>query len=517
MNELEVPEHTEPTTLPAPTIGLVPVAAQPPPPPMRVPAVPAVSLPPLAGVPIVPPMPRLSFDDADDAPMATSMAAPMATSLAGATLVDAPVPAGAPGPLAEPTPMPPTAEAFAAPVATPHEPDAAVVPPDVGDDLTLVEAPPTTETPVLDPAPESTVEPTAAPAFVVPTLPSAGGTPPPSAPAAGGPGSHQPSQTGLPPVAGLVDTFDAQKPAAPKQQRRVGRAIVRTALGIVLAGAIGAGAHLGYDWWEAREAGGSVANVDGSDLASWPQVDPPAIRYTDTVTVFRTVSGVRTLTTHREISSGRTQAVIANLDAEGNDLGTVEVDVRGDEAFVRPTPDAEWTTAAPADAIAQIGDTWTTDVFTVRELFPFEALPYTTVLESTERVLAVGPLAPAVTSGEGAAPIAISTDPTSMVWQYRVIVDVDSFRANETVAFQEWSRRLGRNAVPRIEAWVDATGVVRQLSVDVDGTVVTHTLVAGSANSTRFDGNPLLDDLAATPDAADPASEPAPNSTEAGE
>jgi hypothetical protein len=184
---------------------------------------------------------------------------------------------------------------------------------------------------------------------------------------------------------------------------------------------------------------------------------------------------------------------VESTDAARTKLGTVEIDYRGEQSFMRSTPDSPWALTPQEDALAQIGDTWTADVFTVTELFPAAALPYITVLESVERVLPVRPLVPAVDpNGAVDTPMAISTDPTSMVWQYRVIVDVESFRANETVAHQEWTRRLGRNAAPRIEAWVDATGIVRQIAVDAGGAVVTHTLVGGSANSARFDANPLL-------------------------
>ena len=154
-------------------------------------------------------------------------------------------------------------------------------------------------------------------------------------------------------------------------------------------------------------------------------------------------------------------------------------------------------------------------VFTVTDVFPTVAVPCMTVLESVERVLPVRPLNPAAAPNVPAEPLlAISAEPTNVVWQYRVIVDVESFRSNEVLAHQEWTRRLGRNAVPRTEAWVDSAGIVRQLSVDVDRTLVTHTLVAGAATSTRFDRNPLLDTdpVAAV---AVPAAEPA--SVEPGE
>ncbi len=366
---------------------------------------------------------------------------------------------------------------------------------------------PLMDTTVVDviPAP-SPAQPLGSPppvAMVMPSLPNVAAAPSPSnSPEV--PVSHHPMQHGVP-MTLLGDTTEAPAARPLKTGRGVGRTVVRTVFGVVVAGALGVGAHLGYDWWEARDAtavDGGVA-LDGTDLASWPQVDPPAIRYTDSVTTFRDSAGVRTLTAHREISSGRTQAIVHSTDAAGTDLGTVEIDYRGDQSFIHSAPDGPWAATTAEDALAQIGDTWTADVFTVNEIFPAAAVPYMTVLESVERVLPVRPLVPAVDPTVPVeAPMAISTDPTSMVWQYRVIIDVESFRANETVAHQEWSRHLGRNAVSRIEAWVDATGIVRQFTVDVDGSVVTHTLIGGAANSTRFDANPLL---GTEPTVADPA------------
>jgi len=134
-----------------------------------------------------------------------------------------------------------------------------------------------------------------------------------------------------------------QEPAAQPiaTGRGFGRSFARTIFGVVLAGALGAGAHLGYDWWEQRDGVGvgGVA-VDGRDLASWPQVDPPAIRYIDSVTTFRGSTGVRTLTVHREIASGQTQAAVQSTDTAGTDLGIVEVDFRGEQSFIRPTPES---------------------------------------------------------------------------------------------------------------------------------------------------------------------------------
>jgi hypothetical protein len=444
VTDLQVPPRTEPMTLPAPTLGLVGDRAPMPPPPLREPAVTPPLLPPLTGVPIVPPMPRFSLDEIDaDAPPVVG------APTMGTTVVDV------------------------IPGASPSEP---------------LGGPP-------------------AVAMVMPSLPSVAAAPPPSETPAFAI-SHHPVQRGVP-MTSLADATNGSTAKPLKTGRGFGRTMVRTIFAVVLAGALGVGAHLGYDWWEQRDAAGSgVVAVDGSDLMSWPQVDPPAIRYTDSVTTFRDSTGVRTLTAHREIASSRTQAMVQSTDVAGTDLGTVEVDYRGEQSFIRTTPESPWAVTSQDDALAQIGDTWTEDVFTVTDVFPAAAAPYMTVLESVERVLPVRPLAPAVDPNAPVeTPMATSTDPTSMVWQYRVIIDVESFRANETAAHQEWTRRLGRNAVPRIEAWIDATGIVRQLSVDVDGTVVTHTLIGGAANSTRFDGNPLL---GTEPLAAAPAVVPAP-------
>lgn len=495
MTDLQVPPRTEPTTLPAPTIGVVTESAPLPPPPLRVPAVTPPALPPLNDTPIVPPMPRFSLDEIDDAAAKPDKAI---VELAG----------------------PPASSAAVqeADLACPPILEAA---PAIA--LVDADAPPFVVTPMMDTAVVDVIpgaspsEPLGSPppvAMVMPSLPSVGGAPSPSdAPEV--PVSHHPVQQGAP----MTSRADAMNEAAAKPLKTgggFGRTMVRIIFGIMLAGALGVAAHLGYDWWEQRDAA-AVDGVaaDGSDLASWPQVDPPAIRYTDSVTTFRDSTGVRTLAAHREIASGRTQATVQSTDVAGTDLGTVEVDFRGEQSFIHATPESPWALTSQEDALAQIGDTWTEDVFTVTEVFPAAALPYMTVLESVERVLPVRPLVPAVDLDVPVeTAMAISTDPTSMVWQYRVIIDVESFRANETAAHQEWTRRLGRNAVPRIEAWVDATGIVRQLTVDVDGTVVTHTLTGGAANSTRFDGNPLL---GTEPPAAVPAPAPVPAPVEASE
>lgn len=463
MTDLQVPPRTEPTTLPAPTLDPVGNRAPLPPPQLRVPAVTPPALPPLNGAPVVPTMPRFSLNEIDDASATSSEAladaeAPpfVATSMMDTTVVDV------------------------IPNASPSEP---------------LGSPP-------------------AVAMVMPSLPSVAAAPPPSeTPALEV--SHDPAQHGVP-MTSLADAMNAPAAKPLKTGRGFGRTMVRTVFGIVLVGALGAGAHLAYDWWEERDAtavGGAA--VDGSDLASWPQVDPPAIRYTDSMTTFSDGTGVRTLTAHREIASGHTQAAVQFTDAAGTDLDSVEVDYRGEQSYIRTSPDSTWALTSQEDAVAQIGDTWTDDVFTVSEVFPAAAVPYMTVLESVERVLPVRPLVLAVDPNVPVeTPMAISTDPTSMVWQYRVIIDVESFRANEAAAHQEWTRRLGRNAVSRIEAWVDATGIVRQLTVDVDGTVVTHTLIGGAANSTRFDGTPLL---GTEPPAAAPAPADVPVPVEAGE
>lgn len=385
----------------------------------------------------------------------------------------------------------------------------ALAPPDF--ELTLVNLAPidpasidlssTTEFPAVpaemsSPANESYGTPSAVD-MVMPSLPSLASVAPALSPPPtdGGPTLHQPSQVAMAPItphaARAVALPDAVTP--PSQGGGL-RLVARSLVAVVLAGVVGVGAHLGYDRWENRDITAVAGvSVDGTDLASWPQVDPPAIRYTDSTTVFSTDAGTRTLTAHREISSGMTQAAVATTDAAGV-ASQIELDIRGDLAFIRSSPEETWALTSSADAVALLGDTWTTNVFTVRELFPAEAMPYITVLESVERVLPVEPLQPAADLGEiGAVPIAISTEPTSMVWQYRVIIDIEAFRANETIIFQEWQRRLGRSAVSRLEAWIDNTGIVRQIAVDVDGTKVVHTLVGGSATSSRFDTNPLLE------------------------
>ncbi len=369
----------------------------------------------------------------------------------------------------------------------------------LGDPTATIESPAIPFGPLGSPS-----EPFSAPpqiAMVMPTLPTFAAAPTPNADLPSVPASHQPSQLGLPPVTSFVAALAG--PGAATQVVR-SRSIIRTTVrsfgAVLLAGALGAGAHLGFDWWEARDAAAVAGvTVDGSDLASWPEVDPPAIRYTDTVTTVRTVDGERSVTAHREISTGFLQASLTATDATGAPVAVAEFDVRGEQAVTRVAPADPWTLTSPTDAMAVLGDPWTTDVFTVREMFPAEAAPYTTVLESIERMLPVEPFVEAVVAGPDgvAAPavepaMAISTDATSMVWQYRVIIDIESFRANEKVAFQEWERRLGRNAVARIEAWVDATGVVRQFAVELDGAQITQTVVGGSADSDRFATDPLL-------------------------
>ena len=493
MTNLATPSRSDLAELPAPTVDPVADTAMLPPPGLRVPALAPPALPSLAGTPVVPPLPRFSLDE-DDAG---------AGSIPG--LPDAPS-----TPAIELTPIEPAIE------LTPIEPAIELTPFEPAVELTLTDPTPADPTPTnptpTDPTPTMELpvvqshesspahEPVSTPpavSMMVPSLPTLASAAPAPAPATadGGPALHQPSQAGMAPHAPF-SISDVVLPGAAKPAARGGglRFLAKTITAVALAGVVGVGAHLGYDWWEQRDATAVAGvNVDGTDLASWPQVDPPAIRYTDSTTVFSTDAGTRTLSAHREISSGMTQAAVTTTDAAGV-ASQIDLDIRTDQAFMRSSPEAAWALTASADAVAVLGDTWTTNVFTVRELFPAEAMPYITVLESVERVLPVKPLQPAAgLDASAAVPVAISTEPTSMVWQYRVIVDIEAFRANETIVFQDWQRRLGRTAVSRIEAWVDNTGIVRQIAVDVDGTKVVHTLVGGSANSARFDTNPLLD------------------------
>ena len=511
MSNLESPSRSDLALLSPPAVDLVADAAMPPPPDLRVPALSPPSLPSLTGAPVVPPMPRLSLDEAD---AAITLAAghnahgdespdrcpPIVESTSAAPVISLGEVFGAapaePGP-GEPGPGESVQLAKPMEIGVPALPGTPALPGDVPASAPVPA--PTAELPavagqILSPA----NEPLGAPpqvAMAMPALPTLAAAAPSPQSADPDKSSHHPTQAGVAPMASLADAMASPNSAAKApSDGSLGRTFARTLAAVVLAGVVGVGAHVGYDWWENRDAtavGG--VNVDGTELASWPQVDPPAIRYTDSVTVFRTDAGSRTLTAHREISSGLTQAEVVSTDAAGVVVSQAALDLRGEQSFVRPTPEAAWALAPEADARALLGDAWTADVFTVRDLFPAEAMPYITVLESVERLLPVKPLQPAAGLGSPDAPIAISTEPTSMVWQYRVIIDIESFRANETIVFQDWQRRLGRSAVPRMEAWVDNTGIVRQVVVDVDGAKVTHTLVAGAAASTRFDTNPLLD------------------------
>lgn len=507
MSNIESPSRSDLAILSPPTVDLVGDAAMLPPPDLRVPALAPPSLPSLTGAPVVPLMPRLSLDEADAAitltaarnidgdespercaPIVESMSAAPVPSLGEAFGVAA----------REPAPIEIVKLGKPLEIGAPALPGTSVMPGDVPAPTPTAELP-AVSSQMLSPA----NEPLGAPpqvAMVMPALPTLGAAAPSPSSADPDKSSHHPTQVGAAPMQSLADAMAAPNSAAKApSDRSFGRSLARTLTAVLLAGVVGVGAHVGYDWWENRDAtavGG--VTVDGTDLASWPQVDPPAIRYTDSVTVFSTDAGSRTLTAHREISSGLTQAGVISTDAAGVVVSQIELDLRGEQSFVRSTPEAAWALAPEADALALLGDAWTTDVFTVRDLFPAEAMPYITVLESVERLLPVKPLQPAAGLAAPDAPIAISTEPTSMVWQYRVIIDVESFRANETIVFQDWQRRIGRSAAPRMEAWVDNTGIVRQVTVDVDGAKVTHTLVAGAATSTRFDTNPLLDPASAT-------------------
>jgi hypothetical protein len=534
VSNLESPSRSDLALLSPPTVDVVADAAMLPPPGLRVPALDPPSLPSLTGAPVVPPMPRLSLDEADAAItlaaghnvhgdessdrcpqiVESTTAAPVISlgEVFGATPGEP-----APGERA-PREIVPLAKPME--IGVPALPGTPVLPGEVPAPVPALTAVlPAASGQILSPAHEPAGTPPQV-AMAMPALPTLAAAAPSPQSANPDTSSHHPVQAGVAPMKSLADAMASPNSAAKApSDGSLGRSLARTLTAVVLAGVVGVGAHVGYDWWENRDAtavGG--VNVDGTELASWPQVDPPAIRYTDSVTVFRTDAGSRTLTAHREISTGLTQAEVVSTDAAGVVVSQTELDLRGEQSFVRPAPEAAWALAPEADALALLGDAWTADVFSVRDLFPAEAMPYITVLESVERLLPVKPLQPAAGLGSPEAPIAISTEPTSMVWQYRVIIDIESFRANETIAFQDWQRRIGRSAVPRMEAWVDNTGIVRQVAVDVDGAKVTHTLVAGAAASTRFDTNPLLDPAPATLPA--PVSVPVPvdpNGAEVGE
>lgn len=355
----------------------------------------------------------------------------------------------------------------------------------------------------------------------------------------------------LPSIAATASTAASNQPWEPEQAawtpepvtptvraRRQRRSPVRSLFGMVFAAALaagaGAGAHLGYDWYTEREEPPVAATAPDrpSDLAAWNQVDPPAVRYTDTATTIVTSGGMREVTTHRDLVSGSRLVTVSETNADG-DTSTFDVELRDAAAFLRTAPDAPWAPVPVEEATAIIGDEGLTDVYTVSDLFPIEALPFVSILESEELKLPLGAIRqqPIPTVGDGvAAPD--DTDPVidddaaaddaaaaeqpldagdvrrpTQVWHFRVLLDVDAFRAAEGAAFEAWERQLGRAAGSHFEVWIDRNGIVRRLTIDAEGVKLTQTLISAAPTSETF-AAPIPADVPADPALGSEPAEP---------
>lgn len=434
-------------SLPAPTVDDLAHRVAFPPPGLRIPAVPATELPALTDQPVVPPHPSPP----------QILVPPIEPSHGTSSVMQAGDERAMPSPIASVAVVAPPAEQ-SLPPALPSMPS---------------------------------LEPVPAPVAHLPTLPSdTTAMPSPTVPQpvlAYTP--HQPSQAGQLNIASWADQLPfhdgGRAPRVRIDRASFVQSIVLTIVMMIVGLVFGAGLHVGYERWQnpsATPAAPVTPSVDVADLSTWPQVDPPAIRFVDTVTTVRSSSGVRTTSAHRDLSTGNWIVGIVETDAAGT-ANDIEVEVRDGVASLRAGPASEWTPIALADADAAIGPLVMTDVLTITDVFPTESLAYLSVLDSVARTLDVVPLRPATVAPIGARPADL---PTSGVWQYRVIIDVEAFRAAEALAYQTWEHRLGNAAVPRLEAWVDGTGVVRQLAYEVDGVEVTQTLVDGSTTSARL-------------------------------
>ncbi len=446
-----------------------------------------LTLPAIGDTPTVEPLPRLNLNGPagqevstvaslaapevePPSALAAALAAPVPEVTAAPEFESAPEPQPEPQPGQQPEAAPPAslAPAFAPPVAPLAEPAA-------------------TDEPGHAPA--------EAAAFEVPVVPDAPALMSPA------PTSHHPSQLDVP--ASVTAEQGGRTRSNPFANLEIARGVFRTLATVILAGALGVGAHLATDWWQQRDA---AVDANGADPWSWPETGLPAVRYTDTTTTFADPGAERVVEAHADLADGTVHATVVNTDSAGASTSQ-EVDYRVDHAHIRGAAGEAWNAVSPEDAAAMLGTPYFEQVLTVREMLPVEAEPYVTVVETAERVLPVGELVEASSSGRAATPqIATSTDPTTPVWQYRVIIDLEAFEANEPAAFTVWNRQLGQLAVARFEVSVDPQGVVRQYSADLDGTVVTHRLDGAGARSTRFDTDPVVDQTPApapTPAAAE--------------
>ncbi len=538
--------------LPAPTLPTDAPTLDPPVPVLPEPCVPQIDRPGVADAgPAVDPhaVPTLPSAQPDaSAPPVAADAVIATPTLPGATTAPpAPDPAAAPaiaGPAAEPAlptaietapPMPtipgavpvvPVVEAvpvidIAPALGHPPAPDtdlpaeAAVVP----------EAEPSVDTEpeserfgLFDTVTDSTVELPAqdstVPAFEMPSLPSIAAT----ASAAAAEQSWEPD-----PAVWAPEPVAAPAKTRTRQRRSPVRSIAGTIFAAALAAGAGAGAHLGYDWYTAREDAPVAATTPDvpDDLAAWKQVDPPAIRYTDTATTIVTDLGRREVTAHRDLVSGSRVVSVAETSLEG-ETTTYEVELRDAEAFIRSAPDAPWAPTSVEEATAIIGDEGLTDVFTVSDLFPVESLPFASILESEELQLPLGAIRQQAIPTAGAdelAPEAIDdpavTPPAdgaalvrpTQVWHFRVRLDTEAFRAAEGAAFEAWERQLGRAAGTHFDVWVDRNGIVRQLAIDAEGVRLTQRLVSAAPTSATFT-TPQLVELPIDPALAADTTEP---------
>lgn len=285
-------------------------------------------------------------------------------------------------PALPPSPVAPTPDIDPPAEVEPLEPDAA----DGGFEVTAFDMTAAMTEPMTESATPTT---DGAPTFSLPSLPAV-------TPAAASPVASD-AAPAFDPTAWAGGDVTAAMAAAPKKQGASSgsplRSLVATLGLVVLAAALGAGAHVGYDWYVEGEDPRIVVSApeNTGDLAAWRHVDPPAIRYTDTTTTIVTDLGMREVIAHRDLVSGSRLVRVAETSFAG-ETNTVEVELRDDRAFIRSAPDAEWAPSSIEAATAIIGDEGLTDVFTVSDLFPAEALPFATVLSSAEVELPLGPI-----------------------------------------------------------------------------------------------------------------------------
>lgn len=467
---------------------------------------------------VVPPPPKLvGFVDGSGSLPAT--AAPSLPSIAPPFVAEPAVAEPAQSAAADPA-QPAVVEPAVAEQAQPAIAEPAVPEPAVREPAALEPAVP--EPAVAEPAPS-------VPVIAAPTLAAA-------APKAVVPPAHQPDQSTS--ALSASDWLQANAATATPTRRngqrsRAGRTLMLTLVAVVLAAGAGAGAHLGYDWYQERNEPitPTAVVVDAGELSGWGTVAPPAIRYTDTTTTITTDASTRVVTAHRDLVSGDRLVTIAETDATGV-TAEYGIEVRDGQASIQRTPGGAWEPTSLEEADALVGDVLVAGVYTVSDVFPREILPHLTVLENVERQLTLGTIeqngivraADPADAEEAIAPNDAPTEPEidpapepdpatpgpdavdvpavappgapdpapgvpTAMRHYRVIIDTEAFRMADGAAFETWERQLGAVARPRLEVWIDADGIVRQLMVEREGSTAVQTLVAGAPSSLRL-GNP---------------------------